>query len=423
MSFDYYSFFKPLFHKIFVNLKWMFFGALSGIIVGTVSAYFAKGISFATGFRHDHPFIIFLLPLAGVFIVFFYHMLGSRSPKGTNLVLDAIHNGQRVPFRMAPLIIVSTVVTHLFGGSAGREGAALQVGGSLGNSLGRLLRFSEKDRRRTIMCGMSASFSALFGTPLAATIMPIEMSTIGIMYYSALAPCAIAALTAHFVAEYINPGAESVMTIDEVIAFTETTGAFTLVFAVLCALVAILFCSLLHITKKIAKAYIPNPYLRAIISGTLIIIMTLLVGSQTYNGAGSDIIAACTKDAAFTIVPYAFLIKMLFTAVTLSGGFQGGEIVPTLFVGATFGHTIAGFFGISPMMGAALGAVLVFCGVTNCPVASILIGFELFGFKMSPFLLMGVAVTYLFSGNYSLYSSQKIKFNKYDPEEINRNAH
>lgn len=423
MSFDTFNFFKTFYHKLFVNMKWMIFGTLSGIIVGTVSAYFGKGITLATEFRGEHPFILFLLPLAGVFIVSFYHMLGSRSPKGTNLVLDAIHNGQRVPFRMAPLIMVSTVVTHMFGGSAGREGAALQVGGSLGHALGNLLGFSDKDRRRTIMCGMSASFSALFGTPLAATIMPIEMSTVGIMYYSALAPCAIAALTAHFVAEYINPGAESVMTIKEVIPFTVQSGLFTLIFSVLCALVAILFCYILHKTKKIAKSTIPNPYLRAIVAGTLVIIMTLLAGSQTYNGAGSDIIAACTGNPAFTIVPYAFLLKMIFTAVTLSGGFQGGEIVPTLFIGATFGHAIAGFFQISPMMGAALGAVLVFCGVTNCPVASILIGFELFGFQMSPFLLLGVAVTYLFSGNYSLYSSQKIKFNKYDPEEINKNTH
>ncbi|OON87164.1 chloride channel protein [Oribacterium sp. C9] len=422
MSSQHSNFIKKTYHNTLVTLKWMMFGAVSGVLVGTVSSYFAKAISLATAFRTSHPYILFLLPLAGVFIVFFYAVLGAKTPKGTNLVLEAIHNGQRVPLRMTPLIIVSTVVTHLFGGSAGREGAALQVGGSLGNALGRLLRFSEKDRRRTIMCGMSASFSALFGTPLAATIMPIEVSTVGIMYYSALAPCAIAALTARKIADIINPGSETTMVLSDVIEFSWETGAYTILFAVLCSLVAILFCTTLHETKKFAKNAVKNSYLRAVLTGALVIVMTLIVGSQVYNGAGSDIIAACINNPGFQIVPYAFLLKILFTAVTLSGGFQGGEIVPSLFIGATFGHAIAGICHISPMMGAALGAVFVFCGVTNCPVASILIGFELFGFGMSSYVLLGVAVTYLFSGNYSLYGSQKIRFNKYEPELIDRNS-
>ena len=414
---------RSTYKNLLVTIKWMLFGGTAGVIVGSVSACFARAIAMATDFRLTHPYILFLLPLAGVFIVYFYTILGARTPKGTNLVLEAIHNGQRVPFRMTPLIIVSTVVTHLFGGSAGREGAALQVGGSLGNALGRILGFSEKDRRRTIMCGMSASFSALFGTPLAATIMPIEVSTIGIMYYSALAPCAIAALTAHIIAEMINPGAESVMILSGVIPFSLKTGGFTILFAILCSLVAILFCSTLHETKRIARTAIKNIYLRAVVCGAIVIGMTLMVGSQTYNGAGGDIIAACINDPKVHVAAYAFLLKILFTAVTLSGGFQGGEIVPSLFIGSTFGYVIAGFCQISPMMGAALGAVFVFCGVTNCPVTSILIGFELFGFEMSSYLLLGVAVTYLFSGNFSLYGSQKIRFNKYEPEVIDRNAH
>ena len=423
MSLKQNDFLYSTFRKFLLTLKWMFFGILAGVIVGSVSACFGKAISMATAFRSTHPFILFLLPLAGVFIVFFYILLGARTPKGTNLVIDAIHNGQRVPLRMTPLIIVSTVVTHLFGGSAGREGAALQVGDSLGNSLGHVLGFSEKDHRRTIMCGMSASFSALFGTPLAATIMPIEMSTIGIMYYSALAPCAIAALTAHFVAEIINPGAESAMKLSVVNEFTWKSGLFTIGFAILCSFVAILFCSTLHETKKFAKTVFKNSYIRAVVCGAIVIGLTLIVGSQTYNGAGSDVIASCINDPKYQIAAYAFLLKIIFTAITLSGGFQGGEIVPSLFIGATFGHALAGLCNYSPSMGAALGAVFVFCGVTNCPVASILIGFELFGFELSSYVLLGVAVTYLFSGNYSLYGSQKIRFNKYEPEVINRNAH
>ncbi len=417
------AYIKTLYHKFLINLKWMFFGALCGVVVGSVSSLFAKAISIVTSFRTIHPYIIFGLPLAGIFIVYYYHALGTNSPKGTNLVLDAIHNGQKVPLRMTPLIIVSTVVTHLFGGSVGREGAALQVGGSLGNALGRLVHFSEMDRRRTIMCGMSASFSALFGTPMAASVMAIEMSTVGIMYYSAFMPCVVAALTAHIVAGFINPGGEAVMTVTDITPFTAVTGGYTIVFALLCSLVAVLFCALLHSSKHLAQKTIKNPYMRAAVCGVIVIILTLMVGSQTYNGAGSDIIAACTTDSAFQIVPYAFLLKMLFTAVTLSGGFQGGEIVPTLFVGTTYGHAIASIFGFSPMMGSALGATLVFCGVTNCPIASILIGFEMFGFNMSSYILLGVAITYLFSGNYGLYASQKIRYSKYDPERIDSFAH
>ncbi len=423
MSFIRTAYVKTLYHKFLINLKWMFFGAFCGVIVGAVAALFARAIGYATAFRVAHPYILFGLPLAGIFIIYYYHLLGTNSPKGTNLVLDAIHNGQRVPLRMTPLIIVSTVVTHLFGGSAGREGAALQVGGSLGNALGRFVHFSDEDRRRTIMCGMSASFSALFGTPMAASVMAIEMSTVGIMYYSAFMPCVVAALTAHIVAGFINPGGEAVMTVTDVAPFTAVTGGYTIVFAILCALVAVLFCAVLHSSKHFAQKMIKNPYLRAAVSGVLVIILTLIVGSQTYNGAGSDIIAACTTDSAFKIVPYAFLLKMLFTAVTLSGGFQGGEIVPTLFVGTTYGHAVASIFGMSPMMGAALGATLVFCGVTNCPIASILIGFEMFGFDMSSYILLGVAITYLFSGNYGLYASQKIRYSKYDPERIDSFAH
>ncbi|SFG42615.1 chloride channel protein [Oribacterium sp. WCC10] len=415
--------FYNLLSKLLINLKWMFFGILTGVLVGTVSAYFGKAISIVTRFRMANPYIIFALPFAGVCIVYYYHLLGARSPRGTNLVLDAIHKEQKVPLRMAPLIIVSTVITHLFGGSVGREGAALQVGGSLGNAIGQLVRFNEKDRRNTILCGMSASFSALFGTPLAASIMVIEMSTVGIMYYSALVPCVISALTAHFVAEMINPGAEAVMTVSEITPFSVKTGGFTIIFAILCALVAVLFCVVLHETKSIAKNYIKNPYLRALAAGVLVVIMTLLVDSQTYNGAGSDIIAKCINDPSYRIVPYAFLLKIIFTAVTLSGGFQGGEIVPSLFIGTTFGHALAGVCGMSPALGSALGAILVFCGVTNCPIASILIGFELFGFDMSSYLLLGVAITYLFSGNYSLYASQKIKFNKYDQSITDTKTH
>ncbi|HCS66730.1 MAG TPA: chloride channel protein [Oribacterium sp.] len=416
------AYWKTLPYKLLVGLKWIAFGILTGGIVGAVAALFAKGIVLATSFRLAHTWIVFFLPLAGLFIVWFYHRLGARKPRGTNLVLEAIREGERVPVRMAPLIIVSTVITHLFGGSAGREGAALQVGGSLGNGLGRLLHFRSEERRRTIMCGMSAAFSALFGTPLAATVLSMEISTVGVMYYSALVPCAVAALTAHFVAQAINPGSEA-MLLSVVPTFHVREAVCTMLFAGACAMVSVLFATSMHRSKKLLQKAFPNDYLRVAVSGVLIVLLTLLVGSQTYNGTGSQIIAACIENPAVAIPFYAFLLKILFTSITLGGGFQGGEIVPSLFIGASFGHVVGSFTGMDPALSSAIGMACVFCGVTNCPLASLLIAFEMFGFEASSYFILAIAITYLFSGNYGIYGAQKIRFSKWDPKEIDANTH
>ena len=422
MGTNYVAYWKTLPYKLLVGLKWIGFGVLTGILVGGVSALFAKAIVLATGFRLAHTWIVFLLPLAGLFIVLFYHRLGARKPRGTNLVLEAIRESERVPVKMAPLIIVSTVLTHLFGGSAGREGAALQVGGSLGHGLGQLLHFRKEERRRTIMCGMSAAFSALFGTPLAATVLSMEISTVGVMYYSSLVPCAVSALTAHFVAQAINLGSEA-MLLSAVPAFHVRDAVCTGLFAWACALVSILFATSMHSSKKLLQKYFPNDYIRVAVSGVIIVVLTLLVGDQTYNGTGSNIIASCIENPTFKLAFYAFLLKILFTSVTLGGGFQGGEIVPSLFIGATFGHVVGSFTGMNPALCSAIGMACVFCGVTNCPLASLLIAFEMFGFDASSYFILAIAITYLFSGNYGIYGAQKIRFSKWDPAEIDANTH
>ncbi len=411
-----------LWHSLLVGIKWILFGGLCGVLIGAVAAIFANAIVLATGFRMAHGKIILLLPFAGLLIVLYYRALGAKQPKGTNLVLSAIREGDAIPARMAPLIIVSTVITHLFGGSVGREGAALQVGGSLGELLGKLLHFKEAERRRVIMCGMSAAFSALFGTPLAAAILPMEISTVGIIYDAALVPCVVSALTAHFTAEALG-ASESILTLGNVVEFTPGTALITLVFAALCAVVSVLFCKTMHESKHLMTKHFRNPYIRVFVSGLLVVIMTALVGSQTYNGTGSSIIDACINDPAFSISSAAFLLKILFTAVTLSGGFQGGEIVPSLFIGATFGHAFALLTGCDPALFSAIGMACVFCGVTNCPIASLLISCEMFGFGGSSFYLMAVAITYLFSGNYGIYSAQKIRHSKFEPGRIDANTH
>ncbi len=338
---------------------------------------------------------------------------------GTNLVLAAIHSGKHIPLKIAPLIFISTVMTHLFGGSAGREGAALQLGGSIGNSLGRLLKFDEKDQHIMIMCGMSAAFSALFGTPMAASIFSMEVVSVGIMHYAALVPCVIASLTAKGVAEYFNVMPEQFL-ITELPEFTLTTGTAVAILAILCAGISTLFCIMLHSGEKLYKKYLPSPYLRIFTGGTFIVILTLLVQSQDYNGAGMPIIARCFEN---DYEPSAFLLKMVFTAVTLGSGFKGGEIVPSFVIGGTFGCLFGNFVNFSPALCTAAGMGAVFCGVTNCPITSLLICFELFGFSGMPYYLLSIALSYMLSGYYGLYHSQKIVYSKYKTEFINRKTH
>ncbi len=404
-------------------LKWSVFGILCGLVVGTVASLFAILIQKATGFRLTHPQIIFLLPLAGLLIVYLYHKGGSKAAGGTNLVLNNIRENKDVPKRLAPLIFSSTVITHLFGGSAGREGAALQLGSSMGSALGRLLHFNDEEMRRVVICGMSAAFSALFGTPLAACILPMEISTVGIIYYSALVPCAFSSLTAHYVAVAFGL-TEGRMTSSLIFpAVGPKTILLSVLFAMLCSVIAVLFCTAMHKTEHLFSKYIQNEYVRIVISGCLIIILTLLVGEQTYNGTGSAVLAKALTPEGAGLIWCACLLKILFTAITLSGGFKGGEIVPTLFIGATLGNTFAYATGGTPNMYAALGMGAVFCGVTNCPISSLIISFELFGFEGTAYFLIVIAITYLLSGNYGIYHGQTIRYNKFEPGKVNRRTH
>lgn len=399
-----------------MSARWIIFAVLSGIVIGFVGTAFFYCMQTVTKLRIAHPWLLFLLPAGGVAIVGLYHLLHDEKDTGTNLVLSAIHSNENIPLRMAPLIFISTLITHLFGGSAGREGAALQLGGSIGNALGKLFRFDDKDQHIMIMCGMSASFSALFGTPMAAAIFSMEVVSVGIMHYSALVPCVIAALISHGIAVYFGIHPEH-FDLGVLPAFSPKTAVLIGILAVLCALVSILFCIILHESEKLYKYFFKNPYLRAIVGGGIVIALTLLVGNRDYNGTGMDIIAQCMEGDVF---PLAFLLKMIFTAATLGAGYKGGEIVPSFFIGATFGCLFGNLTGLSPALCAAVGMGAVFCGVTNSPITSLLICFEMFGFEGMPYYLLAIALSYMLSGYYGLYSSQKIIYSKYKTEYINR---
>ncbi len=397
--------------KIFLHfIKWVLVSGVIGVTVGWVGTAFAFGLEYVTEIRMAHPILILGLPVGGLVIVFLYHVAHRDHDRGTNGVLAAVRSEERLPGRMAPLIFITTLLTHLFGGSAGREGAALQMGGSIGNWFGRLLRFDEADRKTIIMCGMSACFSALFGTPMAATFFSMEVVNVGIMYYSALVPCVFSALVASGVAHACGVGSER-MTILEIPELTMRATLKIMLLAVLCAVISVLFCKLLHLVSEKGKQWFPYSYFRVIVAGVVIILLNAISQTTDYMGAGMHIIERCVEEGEGR--PEAFLFKMVLTALTLGAGYKGGEIVPSFYIGATFGCAVGGLIGLSPSLCAAVGMIAVFCGVTNSPITSLFIAFELFGMEALSFFLLAVAISYRLSGYYSLYDAQKIVYSKY----------
>ena len=399
-------------------VKWTLIALILGGICGTVGTAFHMSVDLASRLRSAHGWILYLLPVGGVGITALYHLLKMPKDKGTNLILDAISAGEQIPIVMAPLIFLSTFVTHLCGGSAGREGAALQLGGSIGFNAGRLLHLNDKDLRMITLCGMSALFSALFGTPAAAAVFAIEVVSVGIMYHAALLSCVLSALAAYLVSAAL--GVSPTRFIVTLPALSPGVLGRVALLSVAAALVSIVFCQMLHGTAHLAQRLLPNPYLRAAAGGALIVLLTLLTGSSDYNGAGSSIIAAAVESG--TARPEAFFLKMVFTSITIGCGFKGGEVVPTLFVGATLGAVLGPILRLPAGAAAALCMIGLFCGVVNCPIASILLGLEMFGGQGIALLALVCAVSYPLSGYYGLYSSQRIPYSKTHAEYIRRRA-
>lgn len=407
---------KRLFHKGRAFIKWTLIAVAVGVLVGVIGSAFGQGIHYANLLRKEQPWIIWLLPLGGLVIAGLYRILGED--KGSNRVLSAVHTGETVSLKVLVGIFVSTIITHLLGGSAGREGAALQIGSSCSGFLGRRLGLSKTDCMIITMCGMSAGFAALFGTPVAAAIFAIEVASVGLLHYSAIVPSLVAGATASGIAHYI--GAKE--PVYDVLApsFSFLDGGRAIVLGVVCALVSVLFCVTIHMAGKYLKHWIKNPYIRVAAGGVAILLMTLILGNQTYNGAGNDTIFAAVSGEK--VVWYAFLLKILFTAITLGSGYKGGEIVPLLFVGSTLGSVVGGLLGLSPAFGAVLGMVGVFCGATNCPLAAIILGVELFGGEGMVYFALVCGVSYMLSGYYSLYGEQRILYSKFHPRFIDRRA-
>ena len=397
--------------------KWLLVAAVTGAAGGLVGSAFHLSVSWAAGFRAAHPWLLWLLPAGGCLIGLVYHLFRTEN-KNTNTIIDSIHFGDRVPLGLLPTIYLATVITHLFGGSAGREGAALQIGGSLGNYAGRIFRLDDKDMRIATLSGMSAVFAALFGTPLTATVFALEVISVGVLYYSALVPCLVASLIALQISVFFGIApTRFLVTVYPVHAVMVLKVA---VLALGCAVVSILFCLAMHGTEHLLRKTIPNDFARVIAGGCAIVALTLLLGTNDYNGAGMEVITRAIEQGAAR--PDAFFWKLLFTALTLGSGYKGGEVVPCFFVGATFGCVLGALLGIPAGFAAAIGLVAVFCGAVNCPLASILLSVELFGSSGIIYFALACGIAYMLSGYFGLYSSQKILYSKLKAEFINIHA-
>jgi len=404
---------------IAVFLKWLVLATLLGCVCGLVGTAFSKSIDFVTELRMEHGWLLWLMPLCGIVIVFLYRASGVGCDMGTNHVLRAAKHDstmEKVPAVLAPLIFAATTLSHLGGASVGREGAALQLGGSIGAFAGRQLRMTERDIRVMTLCGMSGVFAALFGTPLTATFFVIEVVSVGFFHYSALIPCIASSIMAYSIADYFHAEALNFyVTVPEADIKTILT---VVVLAALCAALSVIYCGIMHAAAHRAAKLVKNEYLRIIAGSAVMLLATFLLGTTAYNGAGMPVISAALSGSCGSL---DFLWKLLLTALCVGVGFKGGEIIPTLFIGATFGCLVGPLLGLPASFAAAIGLISLFCSVVNCPVASIILSLEMFGTSHVLLFALACCVSFMLSGYSGLYSSQRIIFSKLEAIYLEEN--
>ncbi len=410
----------PLALNIHYFIKWTLISVVIGLTVGAVGTVFGHGVAWATQVWNRYHWTVFLMPAAGLLIVWLYRACREEKNRGTDMVIEAVSANEEVTFATAPLIFISTILSHCVSASLGREGAALQLGGSLGNLIGKVMKLDEKDKKVAVMCGMSAGFAALFGTPLAAAVFAMEVISIGVMYYAALVPCVFSAFLGAALSSRFGLRAET-FSVGQIPEFGLYGAALSILFGILCACVGIVLCISLHKSGHLYRKYLPNPFLRILAGSGIFILLTLIFSDRTYNGSGMALIERCFEGEAVPM--YAFLLKILFTAVALGAGFKGGEIVPTLCVGAVFGCTAGTILHAPAGLCTAMGMACLFVSVTNCPVSTMFLAFEMFGFEAMPYYALAVGVCFTLSGYYGLYSSQKFIYSKTRAEYINRKSH
>lgn len=387
-------------------VKWTLLGGVVGILSGTASAVFLVSLDWATRTRLANPAILFLLPLAGFIVGWIYHRFAGTAAQGNNLVIEEVHSNQaRIPLRMAPLVLLGTVITHLFGGSAGREGTAIQMGASLADALRRILHLNADDRRLMIMAGISGGFGSVFGTPVAGFVFGMEVQSVGRMRYEGMIPCLVGAYVGDLVTRLWGVG----HTHYPALANIEIEPLLLLKVALaglIFGLTSILFVELTHGIKSLQSRWVKYPPLRPLIGGLVLIALTLILNTQDYLGLGLPLIQQSVSGIG--VVTFAFLLKLIFTALTLGSGYLGGEVTPLFVIGSTLGYTLGGLLGVEPTFMASIGFVAVFAGASNTPLACAIMAMELFGGGSPVYLILGCVVAYLASGHRGIYVTQRI---------------
>lgn len=386
-------------------LKWIFICLLLGSIAGSVSAFFLLTLDWATNWRESHLWIIAFLPIGGFIIGLSYHLFGNSVVKGNNLLLEEFHSPKKIiPFRMAPLVLFGTILTHFFGGSAGREGTAVQIGGAIADRFTKVFKLSKRDRKIVLIAGISAGFASVFGTPLAGGIFALEVLILGRIRLDAIVPSFMAAVFADYFCK-IWGVTHTVYNINTVAEITPINILWALLAGIIFGLVAMLFSKSTHFWTNLFKNIIKYPPLRPAIGGVLLAIAIYFMGTTKYIGLGIPTIVDAFN---VNLNSYDFFLKLLFTSFTLGAGFKGGEVTPLFFIGAALGNVLIWFIPLPMGLLAGMGFVAVFAGATNTPIACTIMGIELFGIEAGVFLALACGTAYLFSGHSGVYSSQII---------------
>lgn len=410
-------------------VKWSIIVIPISIAIGSMVAFFLWILNLAIHYRFEHTYLLYLLPIAGILIHFLYQSVGKSSEKGNNLIMDEIHQpGGGVPKRMAPIVLFATVITHLFGGSAGREGTAVQIGGSIAQMFGKWFRLNQRDTGIVLTAGIAAGFGAVFGTPLTGAIFALEVLAIGKIKYDALLPCLIAGIVGditvsawkiHHTHYHIDaiPLPDQTFWLSQYIPFDILLLGKIIIASIAFGLASFLFAEMAHRIKNIMVASVSKKWLIPVIGGCIIILLTFINGKPDYLSLGVDpeYQGAVTIQSAFHSGgsdTWSWLWKTIYTTITLGTGFKGGEVTPLFYIGATLGNTLSDVMNAPVGLFAALGFIAVFSGATNTPLACTLMGIELFGGEYTLYYAVACFTAYFFSGHSGIYTAQRIEVPK-----------
>jgi H+/Cl- antiporter ClcA len=399
-------------YKTFVTVfaKWICAGVVIGVVVGTLTTILLKTNDFLGDVRVDNPWLIYLLPLGGILIGYIYMNYGKKmgidSAKGNNVVIEGVQGKAGMLKRTGPIAYIATFLTVLLGGSTGREGAAIQMGGSMAQAVNQLFRVNPLDTKILLMSGISAGFGAAFGTPITGAVFGMEMAALGKLKFEALIPCVVSSFTAHYIAEEVWGTKHEAFIIQSVPKPNVAAFSWVILAAVAFGLAALLYCQLRHGIQNLSEKLLKKNHMkRAFVGGLIVVALTLIIGTQAYNGRSVELLEQCFM---VRIAFYAFLVKLIFTAITMGSGFVGGEAIPLFIIGAALGNTLSGFIDLPMSFLAALGLIAVFCGGANTPFAAFVLAIEMFKGEAVEFFFVACVISYIVSGSHTLWPSQTI---------------